>query len=719
MSPESEAKGHTTYQGSFANRIIDRMLRRATKHRLGQRSHWVLRAADNTVRLRQPLGLVIPTTRAMMKRMNQGPGDRVPERPEMPLARMIPLGAEPVDLPEEPAGVPYEARGIGESPPTEARRLSFDEMTAILQRNTEELKTGRAGRSSQPQQRMPTASPSTSSAANYIEHSTEVSEKPLAASTASQSSVRRLSRGAKVQEIPTSATKTEPIEPQPIIREPIQPVPIQPEIQSPVEPGQIHPVAAHTVPTPQPDATPVSFTAGQNTPQPAVLRLATSGRVVQPIAKPSRVAGTVQSSYQPAGEAIRRELAIQRPVSGEVSTRWVPRGEPEAPPVNTPPAKRILQARVVSREPFDQQPANEGQDLQSPLASVNETSPEPVASLLPAVSTPISATQAPLRRTRRPMQEVVGSVPVEAKPYQPRLDTQPQETEASVAPVVVRMVSNQIRDQPPVRARAVDAQRGVPAIQEEHREIIPSKQPTARRAPRARSKPSPRQESRAPAEVDAQTPEIPQPAGVLAGIPLEEALGLSTRTEPEHSSEQNAKATYPTAEPLSAATNGLEINREPLHQALFIPGQPLSTEQIVWASVARVAREERSQIAPSISQADAPADDTVPAAEVQLIRRRVHQPDEPVATTNNGETTRPVRRSVVVEQVEITTVEQPAPSGAEGASSGASPGAQDSTQAPGGVGQMDIEQLTEEVYRRLRDIIRIEEERYGHQRDRW
>lgn len=87
-----------------------------------------------------------------------------------------------------------------------------------------------------------------------------------------------------------------------------------------------------------------------------------------------------------------------------------------------------------------------------------------------------------------------------------------------------------------------------------------------------------------------------------------------------------------------------------------------------------------------MSQSGTPAEDSIPAVEVQLIRRRVRQP-EPVVTTNIGETARPVRRTVVVEQMETTTDEQPASSGADGASSGVSSDAQDSTQSPGGVGQ--------------------------------
>lgn len=348
MSPESEANGRTTNQGSLANRIIKRMLRRVTKHRFGQSPRWVLRAADKTVRLRQPLGLAIPTTWAMMRRMNQGPGERVPERPEMPLARMIPMGAESVDLPEEPAGVPYEARSIGESLPTEARRLSFDEMTAILQRNTEELKTGRAGRSSKPQQPTSTAGASANSVAGHTEHATRDSEKPLAAPNVSQGSMKRMSRGTKVQEIPTSTTRTEPIEPQPTIRGPTQP-----EVQLTAKPGQPHPVADSTILEPQPDATPAPLREAPDTPQPGVQRLTTSGRIVQTTARLAGVVGTVQTASQPAGEAIRREPVIHRPVPGEVSTRWVPRGVPEAPTVITPPTKRVQQARVVSRESFD------------------------------------------------------------------------------------------------------------------------------------------------------------------------------------------------------------------------------------------------------------------------------------------------------------------------------------------------------------------------------
>ncbi|MHB1354893.1 MAG: DNA polymerase III subunit gamma/tau domain-containing protein [Anaerolineae bacterium] len=760
MSPESEANERTTNHDSLANRIIKRMLRRVVNLRLGQSSRWVLRAADRTSRLRKPLGLAIPTTRAMMRRMSQDPGERVPERPEMPLARMLSTGPEAIELSEEPAEAPYEASNINLAPPAEVKRLSFDEMTAILQRNTEEMKAGRAGRPTQPQPTSAGYIPS-ASVAGHTEP-TMPAGKPLAVPPSSQSGLKRVPRSVRVQELTPSSTRPEDIESR-----------LSTPAPTPDVPTQAKPIATGNRPITAPHATNslVARTASEPLAEPASApakeerdilpteerRLATIGRVIRTSATLARIPDAPRTTSQPVVVAIRREQAVHPTAVGVVSSRLASRSEPAAPVGSLPPANRVQQARVVSREPIDQQPGSAGQDIHALQAPSDETEFESVvvppsaeisapatrSGQTPTAGIPSEATassslslvaptrsaRAPLRRTRKPKPGVVETVTEGSETVQPNIQSPSLPPVTSSASEIARTESIQVDQvQPTEIANVVGALPGDPVTQLGHPEVTPTRQVTARRT--AKAKPSPRKRQPESAQPVARVPEASLPDEVLAGIPLEEALGLLPRTRPHSSSTPGVESTHSDAAPHTPDASGLEIHREPLHQALFGPAQPLSTEQIVRASVARVAREECTQSAPSLSQAGVSDDDVIPAVNVQLIRRRGSQPDAPAAA-GSYETALPLRRTVTVDQVESTTSQPPASSSGESTASSASTGASASTTeaastptaastpAVGGVGQMDIQELTEEVYRRLRDILRIEEERYGHQRDRW
>ncbi len=646
-------------RGSLSGRIVDRLVRRSPAGRIMHREAYRQQAdlaARRAVRIVSP---EIP-----MDASSQGQAGVVPA------ANHVLPDAEAADdakrlvsgqiSNEEAQGPEYqESEQPAGAAPSEPQRLSFDEMTAILQRNTEALGSSRT---SGPQR--PAAQPASERKAPELEPPGILKPPAPVNKAPAAQPVRRIARAARIQEMPVPGLP------------PQATAPPQAPAGKARQPAGVKPAHEQTIPSEKP-------AEHAKTPAGNVRRKPTARTAARAAVKELKQdkAALQEPAAKPAGE-VKRVDEVPRAVLEDKLAAF---GEP---------ARAAPAAGQVRRK----------QNLHSVQQPVDTSEPQ----------TNMSAAAL---RSRPPVTvEVTPETP--ASVHKPTVPPSEMPAKPSVAdsPHIIQDAAAQVPEEGGV-VRGITAGSPTPAQpQPSGAPIKPAPKPAAKRSvQRTRRKVPTARLSREPVEglVKAETVHEEELAheevlgtAPIQRVPLEQALGLVSHAVPKASmsSVQLPAEAAEVPEGSREAGPGEEtplVHREPLERAFAGARSSLTTKSIVERSFAALTVPDTAKPRPDENESG-PTEE-IPAVEVRLVRRKASRPSG-IAQQAGRQPSEGVLRRAETDQAVAVPQESESAAAAEGGS-----------QAPAfaAAGQVDLDQLAEEIYRRICEMMRIEQERTG------
>ncbi|MCE5257918.1 MAG: hypothetical protein LLG44_02535 [Chloroflexi bacterium] len=650
-------------RGSLSRRIVDRLVRRSPAGRILHREAYRQQAGLATQRAVRIISPEMPIYASTQRQAGVVPAANhvLPDADAAADAMRLVSGQTSN---EEAQGAEYqESEQLAGAELPEPPRLSFDEMTAILQRNTEALGSSRTTGSQRP--------------AVQPAHEHEVSEPaqpglpklPAAVSkTPTAQPIRRIARAARIQEMPAPV------------------LPLQTTATSQTPAGEAH--------------------------QPAGVEPAHEQMI--PSEKPAEHAKTQPANTQRKSTARVAERAAARDLKQDTTALH----EPAAKPAGE--VKRVSEVRRAVRE---DRPAALGEPARAAPAAGQvrrKQSLRPAQQSADTTESQVNMSAAALRSLPQVMDEVTPRIPTPVrKPAVPPSEMPAKPIDA-VRPHIIQDAAAQVPEEGGA-VPIITTELPTPQPQPSGAPIKPAPKPATKRSTqRTRRKVPTARLSREPVKglVKAETVQEEELAHEEAlgtapvhRVPLEQALGLVSPAVPEVSRPSVQLPAVEAAEMpegLRKAEPGEEtplVHRKPLERAFVGARSSLTTQDIVERSFAAFTAPDTVKSIPDGGELG-PSEE-IPAVEVRLVRRKASRPNG-IAQQAGHQPSEGVLRRAETDQAATAPQENESAAAAEG-------GSQASAQVPASAaaGQVDLDQLAEEIYRRICEMMRIEQERTG------